>query len=264
MTFAQLLAALESSPDNSVVIPSDWAQGRAGYGGLVAALIYDAMRRMTGADRPVRSLAITFVGPAQPGEPLQIESQVLRQGKAVSQMLGMAKQQGEVVCIIQGSFGAGRPSQVDIAALPAPAVKAPDDCPVMPYIKGITPEFIQHFDMRLGFGGFPFSNSDAREHGGWMRFKSDEGEIHEAHLLGLVDVWPPAVLPLLKERAPASSLTWTIEFVQPQPALDNTEWLLYKADIEHARDGYGHTAAMIWRADGALVAISRQTVTVFG
>ncbi len=263
MTFAQLLAALETSADNTVIIPADWAQGRAGYGGLVAALIYDEMRRMAGADRPVRSLAITFVGPAQPGEPLQVESQILRQGKAVSQMLGMAKQDGNVVCIIQGSFGAGRVSQVDIAALPAPVVKAPDDCRAMPYIKNITPEFIKHFDIRLGFGDFPFSNSQAREHGGWMRFKTDEGDIHEAHLLGLVDVWPPAVLPLLKERAPASSLTWTIEFVQPVPDIGNTEWLLYKADIEHARDGYGHTAASVWRQDGTLVAISRQTITVF-
>ncbi|SDT98549.1 acyl-CoA thioesterase [Halopseudomonas salegens] len=264
MTFAQLLAALEDSADNTVVIPDDWAQGRAGYGGLVVALIYDAMRRMAGAERPVRSLAITFVGPAQPGEPLQIESQILRQGKAVSQMLGMAKQNGEVACIVQGSFGAGRNSQVDVAAAPAPAAKAPDDCQQMPYIKDVTPEFLKHFDIRLAFGGMPFSNSQAREHGGWMRFKTDEGELHEAHLLGLVDVWPPAVLPLLKQRAPASSLTWTIEFVQPVPALGNTDWLLYKADIEHARDGYGHTAAMIWREDGALIAISRQTIAVFG
>ena len=42
------------------------------------------------------------------------------------------------------------------------------------------------------------------------------------------------------------------------------EWLLYKATIEHARDGYGHCAAMVWNAAGELVAISRQTVTVFG
>lgn len=264
MTFAQLLAALETSSDNTVVIPADWAQGRAGYGGLVAALVYDAMRRMAGDERPVRSLAITFVGPVLPGAPLQIESQQLRQGKAVSQMLGMARQDGQVMCIVQGSFGAARASVIDVAALPAPAVKAPEDCQPMPYIAGVTPEFIRHFDMCLGFGDLPFSSSTAREHGGWMRFARDEGEVHAAHLLGLVDVWPPAVLPMLTERAPASSLTWTIEFVQPQPVVGATEWLLYRAEIEHARDGYGHTAAMVWRADGSLLAISRQTVAVFG
>ena len=52
--------------------------------------------------------------------------------------------------------------------------------------------------------------------------------------------------------------------MQPQPEIGNTEWLLYRAEIEHACDGYGHASAMVWREDGTLVAISRQTVTVFG
>ncbi|MEN1639789.1 thioesterase family protein, partial [Pseudomonas aeruginosa] len=30
------------------------------------------------------------------------------------------------------------------------------------------------------------------------------------------------------------------------------------------RDGYGHVAARMWSADGQLLAISRQMVTVFG
>lgn len=86
----------------------------------------------------------------------------------------------------------------------------------------------------------------------------------EAHILALVDTWPPAVLPHLNKPAPGSSLTWTIEFVQPQPLLDTLQWCSYRAVIEHARDGYGHTAAALWSPDGELIAISRQTVTVFG
>ena len=264
MTFAELLAALSRSPDNQVTIPPDWAQGRAGYGGLVAALVYQGMREKVPAGRPVRSLAITFVGPVAPGETMMVEAEVLREGKAVSQMLGMARQNGQVMCIIQGSFGAARESVVNVVAEPPPEVKAPDQYVDTPYIEGLSPVFLKHFNLRWCFGDLPFSRSRKRDMGGWMRFRQDEGAIHEAHILGLVDVWPPAVLPHLAERAPASSLTWTIEFVQPQPALGNTDWLLYKASIEHARDGYGHAGAMVWREDGALVAISRQTVAVFG
>ncbi|MFN3578985.1 MAG: acyl-CoA thioesterase [Pseudomonas sp.] len=264
MTFAELLAALASSPTNEVTIPTSWAQGRAGYGGLVAALIYQGMRDKVPADRPVRSLAITFVGPVAPGEPMQVEAQVLREGKAVSQMLGMGKQNGQVMCIIQGSFGAPRDSVVDVASEPAPQARSVADCAEMPYIEGLQPVFLQHFAVRWAFGGLPFTNSRSREMGGWMRFREDEGAIGEAHILGLADVWPPAVLPHLQQRAPASSLTWTIEFVQPQPQVGNTDWLLYRANIEHASNGYGHTAAMIWREDGTLLAISRQTVAVFG
>lgn len=264
MTFAELLAALDDSPTAEVTIPPSWAQGRAGYGGLVAALVYQGMRARVPPDRPVRSLAITFVGPVAPGEGMQVEVQLLREGKAVSQMLGMARQNGQIMCIIQGSFGAGRTSVVSVQSEPAPQARSVHDCPEMPYIEGVNPVFIQHFGLRWAFGDLPFTNSRKRDMGGWMRFRQDEGEVHEAHILGLVDVWPPAVLPHLRERAPASSLTWTIEFVQPQPRIGNTDWLLYKASIEHASDGYGHTAAMVWKEDGTLVAISRQTVAVFG
>ncbi len=216
MTFADLLAALADSPRQEVTIPTSWAQGRAAYGGLVAALVYQGMRSKLSDDRPVRSLAITFVGPVAPGEVMQVEAEVLREGKAVTQMLGMARQNGQVMCIVQGSFGASRDSVVSLGSEPAPVVKPVDECVEMPYVEGLNPVFLQHFAVRWALGDLPFTNSKKREMGGWMRFREDEGSIHEGHILGLVDVWPPAVLPHLKQRAPASSLTWTIEFVQPQ------------------------------------------------
>lgn len=61
MRFSELLDAVRRSPDE-LVIPAQWAQGRASFGGLVAALQYEAMRARVPAERPVRSLAITFVG----------------------------------------------------------------------------------------------------------------------------------------------------------------------------------------------------------
>ena len=86
----------------------------------------------------------------------------------------------------------------------------------------------------------------------------------ETHLLALVDAWPPALLPLLNKPTAGSTLTWTIEFVQPLPQASTLEWCKYLAVIEHARDGYGHVAANLWTPGGELIAISRQTVAVFG
>jgi acyl-CoA thioesterase len=264
MNFAELLQALAESPVNEVTIPETWAQGRAGYGGLVAALVYEGMKELVAEGRPVRSLAITFVGPVAPGQPVSVEAKVLREGKAVTQMFGQAVQNGEVMCIVQGSFGAGRESVVNVEAEPAPTVKAPDDITEMPFIKGLQPDFLQYFSVRWAIGDYPFTNSRKREIGGWMRLKEQAGPLDASHVIGLVDVWPPAVLPHLASRAPGSSLTWTIEFVQPQPALAGDDYLLYQASIDHARDGYGHTSARVWTPTGELVAISRQTVAVFG
>jgi len=265
MRFSDLLDAVRSQP-LALSIPAEWGQGRACFGGLVAALQYEAMRAKVPVDRPVRSLAITFVGPVEPDVPVRFEVDVLREGKAVSQVLGRAVQNGQVVTLVQGSFGASRPSAVNVGAEPAPPMKHWDDCQELPYIKGVTPEFMRHLAMRWSLGGLPFTGNTSREMGGWVRLRGDvkEEPLSEAHILALVDAWPPALLPHLTKPAAGSTLTWTIEFVQPLLTLSTLDWCKYRVETEHARDGYGHAAAALWSPEGQLMALSRQTVAVFG
>jgi len=264
MRFSDLLDAVRREP-RGLSIPADWAQGRATFGGLVVALQYEAMRAQVPAERPLRSLAVTFVGPVEPGLAVDFEVEVLREGKAVSQVLGRAVQNGQVVTLVQGSFGASRESVVNVPAEPAPSFKHWDECQELPYIPGVMPEFMRHLSMRWSVGGMPFTGNKSREMGGWVRLRGDvrQEPLTEAHLLALVDAWPPAVLPHLGKPAAGSTLTWTVEFVQPLLELDTLDWCQYRAVIEHARDGYGHVAAALWSADGRLIALSRQTVTVF-
>lgn len=265
MRFSELLQAVRTDPQ-AVVIPAVWGQGRASFGGLVAALVYEAMQAQVPAGRPLRSLAITFVGPAAADVPTSFQAEVLREGKSVSQVLGRAVQDGQVVTLVQGSFGAARQSAITVSATPAPRIKPVEECQELPYVRHVTPEFTRFLAMRWGMGGLPFSNTPSREMGGWVQLRGelDAQPMGNAHLLALVDAWPPALLPHLSAPAPGSSLTWTIEFIQPAAELSSADWCLYRAEIEHARDGYGHVAAALWSADGALLAISRQTVTVFG
>ena len=264
MKFSELLDAVRTHPQ-SVTIPASWAQGRACFGGLMAALGYEAMRAKVSSERPVRSLAICFVAPPAIDTPISCEVEVLREGKAVSQVLGRAVQNGEVMTLIQGSFGAPRASMVSVQAEPAPVFKAVGEIQPFPFISGVMPEYLRYIDLRWALGGLPFSGTPSRAIGGYARLRDVEEEpLTEAHLLALVDTWPPAVLPHLNKPAPGSSLTWTIEFVQPLPAMTTHDWTQYRAEIEHARDGYGHTAAALWGPQGELVAMSRQTVTVFG
>ncbi|MGC3892076.1 acyl-CoA thioesterase [Pseudomonas urmiensis] len=264
MNFTQLLAAVREHPE-SVCVPASWAQGRAAFGGLMAALVYQAMRLKLTDERLVRSLAITFVGPAAPDVPISFEVEVLREGKAVSTLLGRAVQDGQVVTLVQGSFGAGRASEVEVTALPAVAMKALEQsAPELPYIKGITPEFMRHVALRWAIGGLPFTGNASRQMGGWVRLRDvEQGPVNESHLLALVDAWPPSLMPFLKRPAAGSTLTWTIEFVQPTPTLSTLDWCRYCVETEHAKDGYGHASAALWSAEGELLALSRQTVTVF-
>ncbi|RUQ46855.1 thioesterase family protein [Corynebacterium pseudodiphtheriticum] len=264
MRFSDLLDAARSNPLD-VTIPAEWGQGRATFGGLVVALQYEALRAQVPADRPLRSLAITFVGPVEPEVAASYHVEVLREGNAVSQLLGRVVQNGEVATVAQSSFGAARESQMDVATEPAPAFKHWDDFQWLPYIKGLTHELMPHLAMAWSFGGLPFNGNNSRDLGGWVRLRGDvkEEALTEAHILALVDAWPPALLPHLSKPAPGSTLTWTIECIQPLQQLTTLDWCQYYVNIEHARDGYGHAAAALWSPTGELIAISRQSVVVF-
>ncbi|MBC3485932.1 thioesterase family protein [Pseudomonas sp. SWRI50] len=264
MNFTELLDAVRANAE-SVTVPPTWAQGRAAFGGLMAAMVYEAMRLKLTDDRPVRSLAISFVAPAAADVPIRFEVDVLREGKAVTTLLGRAVQEGQVVTLVQGNFGAGRPSVVDIPAQPAFAMKPLEQAaPELPYIKGVTPEFMRHVALRWAVGGLPFSGNDSRQMGGWVRLRDIADEaLNVSHLLALVDAWPPSLLPHLKQPAAGSTLTWTIEFIQPTPTLSTLDWCRYCVETEYARDGYGHAAAALWSEKGELLVLSRQTVTVF-
>lgn len=262
MNFFELMQA---ATDGAVTVPAEWGQGRSVFGGLAAALVYRALRNRAITGRPVRSMAITFVAPMQCDVPVQIEVDVLREGRAVSQLLGRAMQNGEVVTLVQASFGSARSSSVEVEAVSAPAISGAAESRELPYLPGITPEFIQHMSLNWAKGGAPFSGTPEREIGGWVRFRGETPRqpVDEAALLALVDAWPPAPLSYLNRSAPGSSLTWTIEFIQPLAVADVGEPFLYQASIERARDGYGHVAANLWSVRGELLAISRQTVVIF-
>lgn len=263
MSFSGLLEQLRQSPAREVTLPATWNQGRAVFGGLIAGLLYEGMRLEVEAERLVRSFNVSFVGPVAADVPLRVEARVLRQGKAVTQVQAHGWQGDEVMAVALASFGAARESKLRVPPVPAPEVKAPEDCEETPFLPDLTPPFAQHFATRWAIGDYPFTGVDHRAMGGWMRFREPQSAITEAHLLGLIDAWPPAVLPLLTERAPTSTLTWTLDFVHPLPVIQADDWLLYRAVIDHVRDGYNQAHAHVWTRDGDLIALSRQTVTVF-
>lgn len=261
MSFSNYIESIAQG-STSISISEDWSQGRAVFGGLVAALVYQAMLKELADDRPVRSLQISFVGPVLIEQPLELKTELLREGKSVSQVLGRGIQNGQTLITVLGNFGHARDSMIQVVE---PIVKFPeqvDDLTVMPFIKGVIPNFTKFFEFRY-CTQLPFSGSKDKYLKGFVRFKDLSLPIGNAELLALVDSWPPTPLPILSKVAPASSLNWTIDFIKPKPVLAAGEFCQYQADIVHAEGGYGFTRAKIWNSSGELIAISQQTVTVF-
>jgi acyl-CoA thioesterase len=248
-------------------VPEGWGQGRATYGGLLAALGYRAARLCGEHDRAPRALLMSFVGPVAPGR-VDLGVELLRTGRAASQYLVRIAQDGDARVVLQAVFGNARDSTVDAPSPPRPTAVAPDARPEFPYIAGVTPEFTRHFEYRWTTGAVPFSGTDSRTLAGWCRFRAPEPTLDPVELaLALTDAWPVPVLPMLRRVAPASTLTWNLEIVPPPAAAappDPTGWWYYEAHADAARDGYVQAGARLWTPDGDLAVTSRQLVALFG
>ncbi|AQQ68562.1 acyl-CoA thioesterase II [Microbulbifer agarilyticus] len=259
--------------DAPAQIPAGWSQGRATFGGMVAAVLYQPLESAleqacgdTAAQTYLRSLTFSFVAPAAAG-PLDTSVRVLRAGRSAVQLEAHASQGEQVTTAVLASFGKPRESAVSVGTGAAPEFPAPEACEALPYIEGLVPEFTQHFEYRLGEGAMPFTGSDEGRIGGWIRFKSDNSaHVSTGHLLALIDAWPPAVLSLVTTLSPASTLTWTVELMPAAHDLEanSNDWWQYLAEVEQAEDGYAVIGARLWDARGRLIALSRQTVTIFG
>lgn len=268
LDFDAMLAPLDAGA--AVTVAPGWGQGRATFGGLVAALLYRrtaavlAARGDDVAAKPPRLLSFSLVAPLAPGA-ASVEVEVLRAGKSVTQVQARLVQEGQVAAVMLGSFGTARASEVLLAPAPAPAFPAPATLQALPYIAGVTPEFTRHYEFRWAVGQLPFIPPPASsgDMGGWVRFRAPTAGCGIDHLLALVDAWPPAVLPMFRKPAPISTLAWSIEFTDAALPARADEFVQYLAQTDFSAQGYAHTHSRTWRADGTLLAIGRQSVAIF-
>lgn len=266
MHFDQLVdSTIESvlSNQHNVSVSSKWSQGRTVYGGLSAALLYAAIKHQVSDDRVLRSYNVNFVGPLLVDKPIGFETEVLRQGKNVTQISGRIIQNNNVCVQSQACFGVERPSKVVVSNADTHTMELPKKAKFLPQIPKVTPKFLTNVDLAIVDGGLPFTGRKKSHIDGWMRFKHPVAKITDAHIIALIDAWPPTVLQMLKWPAPASTMSWNIEFIHPHSPIAPTDWLAYQAKTRQAAGGYAHTEANIWDQQGELIAISRQAVTVF-
>lgn len=257
---------LDQAATGTAHVEEGWGQGRATYGGLVGGLMFAALRAQLPTDPPppLRSLTVNFVAPVAPGT-AETEVTILRAGSSATQGQVVLHQDGAPVAAAMAAFGAARDSAVQVppTAVTMPELPDPETIDPFPYVPGQTPDFFRHVELRLADGSLPFSGAETSHMTGWMRFREAPPVFDMRHFVSIADAWPPAVIQMLSGPAPASSLTWTLEILEDIDVAPDTHWA-YAVHTDQAGSGYAHTDARIWRPDGTLVAISRQTVAVFG
>lgn len=248
---------------DDAIITKDWAQGRTAFGGISAGMLYTAVRQHVSDERVLRSFTTNFVGPLELDTPFTIRVTRLREGRNVSQFTAEAIQGGKTCVFSQACFGIARQSGIAVANEQRHDMQAPKKGKFIPQIPKVTPKFLRHFDLAIDAGGIPFTRRKTSHYHGFMRFKQPPERITDAHIITMIDAWPPTLLQMMKLPAPASTVSWNLEFIHPHKPVSPEDWFAYQAHTRQAADGYGHTEATIWDKDNEVIAISRQTVAVF-
>ena len=262
MNFVDLLTSSTRKGNGSeTAIPDNWMQGRTTFGGLSAALCLAEVQRTHVDLPPLRSAQITFIGPA--GGTVRASSRVLRQGRSATFIEADLETEKGLVARCIFVFGAARPSAFDQTFLDKSVLANPDAADPFFPPNGMAPHFTQHFDVRLAKGARPVSGSTCNIHDIWVRFKDRDTPNNAVSLIAIADMPPPAIMPMMKEFAPVSSINWHLNFLVDAPHTQAGWWLLRSA-AEHAREGYSSQNMLIWNAKGDPVIAGRQSVAVFG
>ena len=259
-SFTQLIADMRETESEGIIatIPPTWMQGRTTYGGLTAALCFEAARSLVD-DLPLRSVQVGFVGPS--GGEVSLHPKLLRRGKNTAFVsVDMVQPEGFAAqCIF--AFGAPRESSVQFQSLPMPDIDGPD-LEKAYFRGGAGPNFTQNFDMQWVCGDAPISGSDRGEIGLWMRHRDLAPTTGIASVLAIADAPPPAVMPMMKTPGPISSMTWMAEVLSEDISTeDGWFFALHKADT--ALNGYSSQSMTLWNRMGEPVLIGRQTIAVF-
>ncbi|ANF80848.1 acyl-CoA thioesterase [Acinetobacter sp. NCu2D-2] len=263
MSLIPIYAQIEQQ--DVVDIPEGWSQGRTIYGGLVAGmLMHKAVSTIQDDSKQLLSCSVTFVGPVQRA-PAKLTAEILRQGKSVTTIEVRLWQDDAVQTILIASFGTHRDSSI--------VVKREKQAPQYPDLSELhlvqhnplAPECFKQMQMAWAEGQYPCTVSAEPDFGGYFRFAPELHENREmtvSDLMVAFDMWPPGVLPMYRQMAPASSLTWHVTYVHPLQT-NVQDWLKYKVFTDYAAEGYSTEHAYLWDDQNRLIAIARQTVTVF-
>jgi len=236
--------------------PQRWSQGRTLYGGMTAALCYEAAKRQCGVQSALRSAQFMFAGPAS--GTLSFRAEVLRSGRSSTTVAVDCASDAAFAARATFVFGADRNSQVDMSAAVRPdAPRVPEDCP--PFIAA-TGGFHDNFELRLADGSALFSGGPA-SFMVWARFRDPQDVDAVTALLALADALPPAAMAAFPAPAPISTMSWTVDVAHIPASMDG--WHLLASESDHTLNGYSMQAMSLRDATGRHLASGRQVVAIF-
>jgi acyl-CoA thioesterase len=241
-----------------VEIRDEWSGPPGPNGGYVAALILRAIRaEIDDEAREPRSLTIHYLRPPSLG-PAEVVVTVERSGRSASTASARLRQGGKDMCIALCVLAGDFDGAIEFDS-PAPEVPAAEKIePLDPNI--LPPRIFKQLEMRMTFGGPPFTRAEVAEAGGWMRTKVPAPL--EPELIAMyTDCWWPPIFGRMDAAGLAPTLELTIHFRGRPPAGDR-EHVLGRFLTHTAGRGIFEEDGWLWAADGTLLAQSRQLALI--
>ena len=256
VALAQLLDQCgPGGPDNPVILPQSWTQGRTAFGGLSGALAYHAASHIEDDLPPLRSAQIAFTCPLVGA--VTAETAMLRRGKNTAFVQSEIFGEKGLGLHCNFIFAAPRPTDVRTSDIVEP------DFPPLPDGEDLHSGPPQFFTSNMEYVGKRIDTSRKTNRlTSWMRLKQRDGLDPVAEILCMCDSLPPSVMGLLDKNAMVSSMNWQINIIAEQPATENGWWLI-DSHTHHADHGASSQYMSIWNSRRELMATAMQSVAYY-
>ena len=252
-------------PDaGSVTLPGaeQWMQGRTLYGGASALIAYTAAMRAFPQLPPLRAAQVDFVAPV--GATLEARASMVREGRNVAHVRTELLCDGGVALAAMWLFGAARPANGCHLAPRLASLDNPEELEDLPHAPE-APGFIRHnFTLRRPSSGLVKDGQEGPRLSRWLRLHQHGvlDPVSEAILVG--DTLPPSAIRQMERPGPISSINWSFNVLDTEPAHPPGGWWLARNHSEQVDLGYSSERLGLWRGDGTPVLSGMQAVAVFG
>ena len=264
-TLVTPLAAAATDPGSSATfvgqVQPAWNIGANPNGGYLLALVAQALRQATPQQPDPLSITVHYLRPGLSGQPCNINTQLLRQGRTLSTVRATLVQDGSArleVLAAMGDLGAPEAAAAPLLTLPMPSMPPPEACVGRSAAaQGVGLPILQRLDVRLHPDeAVPGAAGQARI-SGWIHFADGRAPDALACLL-MADAFPPAVFGLLGMVGWVPTIELTVHLRRrPAPG-----WLLGQFWSHDLRDGRVVEDGALWDSTGQLVVQARQLALV--
>ena len=157
-----------------------------------------------------------------------------------------------------------RPPGLVVPAAAAPAVPPPDAYVRLPMIEGITPPFIQHFDVAMDPEFIPYSGTTQPGMRCWLRDVDTTESWSALRWIAMMDAPPPPVWAMLTGPANGSTIHFQASILHPEPeSIPGSQWVLFDATVNASDGAYCDYQYRLWSEDGVPLALGKQVFADF-